>query len=596
MLIPSWIVADSTIHLLIILSAFLLTYAIILGKTYFFCIDDLAGIADFSEKWNDKEQKKIDSYELNGKQWKYLEWNPTIGFPGNIYRFLRLNLGKKFQVIGKNSKGHDVYGFKQDPIRHHLINMTVQILNLVMAYTFLRNILPESIAFGACLLYAVHPLTTCSVAWISGYNYNFSMFFSLALLNVALTFHCPELQYFFVAILSFLSTITIYTGGMTFILLWFLGLKIEAIIAGIVALSILLIKGKETKDFRIKAFKEQNMVATTFLNWRKPIVMLKTLWYYMRQVFLPLQLGLYHPWGYFYEETIERIDKMFWFGLATLLCFMLCIFSGILPLAFGAVWFLAYLFIFSNFITAQQFIADRYAMVPSFGICIILSYFLHGTPLFWVIVGLYAMRTYLHLPTYKNEIDFYASNFLNFRKSEVSLGNLGVGFINQGMHGAAVDTWMLATKLNPLYDVPWYNLYSVFKGNGRLGEARDFLRKCLDAKIVHFDKKWGEELKSLDEQIAMINNPVKKTELFYHEAADHYKVGDVSKEYQALKNFMTGDTAGLIPEMITQVKQRIAEIESSNILSNHPVSGQTGPQITGVNPVDTKPGLSAGTN
>jgi len=440
MQIYQWLFNPATNHLLIILSAFLLTYATIFDKSYFWTIDDLAGIADFSEKWNDKEQKKIDSYDLNGKQRKFLEWIPELGFPGNIYRFLRLNLGKKFQVIGKNSKGHDIFGFVQSPVRHHIISMTVQALNLMMAYTFLRNILPESIAFGACLLYAVHPLTTCSVAWISGYNYNLSMFFSLALLNVALTYHTPDLRYIFVALLSACATLTIYTGGMTFVLLWFLGLKIEAVIAGLVSLSILLIKGKETKDFRVKAFKEQNMAATTFLNWRKPIVMVKTLWYYMRQVFLPLQLGLYHTWGYFYEETIERIDGMFWMGILTLGAFVFCILSNNFALFFGAVWFLAYLFIFSNFITAQQFIADRYAMVPSFGICIILSSFLYGTPFFWIIIGLYAMRTYLHLPTYKNEVDYYVSNFLNFRQSEVALGNLGVAFINQGMHGAAVDT------------------------------------------------------------------------------------------------------------------------------------------------------------
>ena len=592
MQIGYFLLSETSIHLILILSAFLLTYARILGKDFYWVIDDLAGLADFSEKWNDKEQKKIDSYELNGKQWKYLQFNPTIGFPGNIYRWLRLNLGKKFQVIGKNTKGHDVYGFVQSPIRHHIISMTVQILNLIMAYIFLRNILPESIAFGAVLLYAVHPITTCSVAWISGYNYNFSMFFSLALLNVALTYQVPELRYLVVALLSACATLTIYTGGLTCVLLWFLGLKIEAVIAGIVALAILFIKGKETKDFRIKAFKEQNMGTTTFLNWRKPIVMLKTLWYYMRQVFLPLKLGLYHPWGYFYEETIERVDRMAWMGILTLGAFLCACFSGILAIQFGALWFLTYFIMFSNFITAQQFITDRYVMIPSFGICIILSWFLYGTPLFWVLVGLYAMRTFLHLPTYKNEVDYYSSNFLNFRKSEVALGNLGVAFINQGMHGAAVDTWMLATKINPHYDVPWYNLYSVFKGNGRLSEARDFLRKCMDAKIVHFDKKWGEELKQLDDQITSVNSPVRKTELFYHEATDHYKAGDTAKEMQALKNFMLGDTAGLIPEMITQVKARLVELESANNIQLHnPVSEPPRPEITGLNPVNQGTGL-----
>ena len=587
----------TTINLSIIISLFLITYVRILGKDFYWVIDDLEGIARFSETWNEKEQKVNDSYDLNGKQVKYLSFIKELGFPGNIFRFLRLHLGKKYQVIGKNAKGHDVFGYVQSPRRHHMISMSVQILNLVMAYTFLCNIVPAPIALGTCLLYSVHPLTTQSVAWISGYNYNFSMFFSLALLNVALTYHIPELKYLFIAILSAFSTITIYTGGFTCFVLLFLGLKLEALCAGIVGLAIILWKGFEMKDFRVKAFKEQNMGNTTFFKPRKIIVMFKTLWYYMRIVFLPLRMGLYHTWGYFYEEPIERVDRMFWLGLATFSGFIGLIFSGVFALQFGAVWFLTFFFLFSNFITAQQFIADRYVMVPSFGICVMFAYLLQGTPFFWILLGLYAMRTFLHLPAYKNEVDFYGSNFMNFRKSEVSLGNLGVGFMNQGMHGAAVDTWMMATKINPHYDVPWYNLYSVFKGNGRLAEAKTYLENCLKSKVVHFEQRWTEELKLLNAQIEQEKTPVKPTEMFYHQAADHYKSGSTSLELQALRSFMAGDTTGLIPEMITQVKARLEELESANRVQLHNSCPEPQrPEVTGPHPVDSRAGVPAGSN
>lgn len=577
-------------HLTAILFSFFLTYFRILGKDFFWVIDDLEGISRFSERWDDKEQKKIDSYDLNGKQKKFLEFIPELGFPGNVFRYIRLQIGKKFQVIGKNSKGHEIYGYVQSPIRHHIFSMSVQVLNLIMAYAFLKNIMPPYIAFGACLLYAVSPLTASSVAWISGYNYNFSMFFSLALLNTAMTLHIPEIKYILIAILSFLSTITIYTGAFTFLLLWFLGLKVEAVIAGLVGFSIIAWKGMEVKSVRVKAFHDQNMGNTTFFKPRKLIVMVKTLWYYMRTVWLPIKMGLYHVWGYFYEEPLERIDRMFWFGILTLGCFAGGFFYGPFPVKFAILWFFTYFILFSNFITAQQFLADRYVMVPSFGMCIIISYFLFDTPLFWIIFGLYMMRTIVHLPTYKNEVDFYISNFLNFRKSEVSLGNLGVAFINQGMHGAAVDTWMMATKINPYYDVPWYNLYSVFKGNGRLAEAKEFLKRCLDAKVVHFDKKWKEEMTQLDDMIEASKKGT--TESFYYQAADHYKVGDTAKEHIALKTFMSSDTKGIIPEMIEQVKQRLAEIEGSTNILRHSEQEQKGKETAGSNSLNKGTELS----
>lgn len=568
---------SSIIHLSTILILFIITYCRILGKDYYWLIDDLEGIAKFSETWNDKDQKKIDSYEVvPGKTVKYLSFIPELGFPGCVLRFLRLHIGKKFKVIGKNSKGHEVWVYVQSPRRHHVLSMVVQSLNLVLGYTFLKAIVPEPIAFATCLLYSVHPLTTQAVAWISGINYSLSMLFSLMLLNVCLFFHVPELRFIVIGFLSFSSTVVLYTGGLTFIPIWFLGFHLEALIAGLVGVGVLIWKGIETKNYRTNAFKEQNMAAGTQINFRKPLVMLKTLWYYMGLVWLPLSMGLYHIWGYFYDELVERFDWMVVAGILTLSCFVLGFLYGDFAIRIGIVWFFTYFAIFSNFITAQQFVADRYIMTASFGTCLILASLLYGTPFFWIILGLYTMRTFLHLPTFKNEVDFYLSNWLNFRKSEVCLGNLGVAYINQGMHGSGVDVWFLASKINPLYDVPWYNLYSVFKSNGKLAEAKDFLQKCLNAKVVHFEDRWTKEMEELNKILEAQKKPPTPTEMNYHQAADHYAKKEHDKELMCLEKFMVSDTSNVIPEMIQQVKQRIAEIKSGNLgggsMPRHPES------------------------
>ena len=164
--------------------------------------------------------------------------------------------------------------------------------------------------------------------------------------------------------------------------------------------------------------------------------------------------------------------------------------------------FLVYLIPFSNVITAQQFVVDRYVFIPAFGFSILLAILLFDYPaIFAFIVGLYAMRTSIHLPTFKNDENFYVSNFLNFPDSEVALGNLGVTYMNLGRHGSAVDTWMKATQVNDLYDVPWYNLYSIFRGNGMLEQAHAYLDKCLNAKTIHFKAQWVTEMENLKKQI-----------------------------------------------------------------------------------------------
>ena len=591
------IIANPTfLHLSIILLTFIITFCRVLGKDFFWVIDDLDGIARFSDRWDEGKKEKIDTYDCctGDKTHKVnnLAFNPHLGFPGSVLRFIRLNLGKKFKVIGTNEKGHEIWGYTQSPARHHLQSMVIQAINLVLGYLFLKHLVPEPVAFGACLLYSVHPLTTQCVGWISGINYSLSMMFSLALLNSAISIHHHDMKYFLIPLFSFLSSLTLYTGCFTFIILFFLGLKIEALVAGVIGLSIFYWKGKETKDYRSNEFKKQNMHQSTLFNYRKPIVMFKTLWYYLRVVFLPINMGLYHIWGYFYDEPIERINWMFIRGVLTAIAVAVSYYFGSFAIRIGILWFFTYFILFSNFITAQQFVSDRYVMIPSFGICLILAKFLYGTPLFWVLLGLYAMRSFMHLPTFKNEIDFYYSNWWNFRKSEVSLGNLGVAYVNQGMSGAAVDMWFLATKINPLYDVPWYNLYSVFKGSGKFHEAKDFLTKCLNAKVVHFEDRWKDEMVRLDELIGKTSSP--HDELF-QKAKKAFEERNPELELQMIDQYLATPSPNIPQDVLTGMKNRQLELRNALQHSN-PMPEQAGPVTPGSDPVDQKPGLPAGSN
>lgn len=561
-------------HLILIFLTFFLTYCRVLGKDFSWVIDDIEGIARFSEQLEVKKDekgivqsvKKIDDYEIgegtSKKRVKFLSFIPELGFPGCFLRFFRLQIGKKFKIIGHNEKGHEVYGFQQSPRRHHILSMAVHFLNLTLSYFLLSHYFGRNLAFATCLLYSVHPLTTQTVAWISGINYNFSMLGCLLVLIVASNFTDYHFSIPLTILSTFFAGITLYTGCFTFPVLWVLGFKWLSFSSFVVGMFILAWKGRETKSYRTKAFAEQNMAGTTFWNWRKPIVMLKTIWYYVPSVFFPIKMGLYHTWGYHYDPPIERIDRMFWGGLLVFIFSILGFKYGGQQIQFGLTWYYSYLFIFSNFITAQQFVADRYAVIPAFGICVVLSKLLYGTPFFWILLGLYSMRTFLHLPTFKNEIDFYLSNFLNFRKSEVALGNLGASYMSQGMPGSAVDTWQLSTKVNPYYDVAWYNLYSIFKANGRFLEAKNFLENCLKGKVVHFEQRWKSELETLKIQMAHQNQPLGEVDRLYNEAKSFFDQGKFKEEEETIRKIIAMPTSNALPQILDGLKQRLSELEA----------------------------------
>lgn len=478
-----------------------------------FVSDDIEGLLKFSDRFDSSKDEAATTYEVehDGKKFPlgHRAFNKYVTFPGSIIRWARLNLGARFQIIGKNKKGHEVYGYVQSPLKHHIINLAIHLGNILLAYQFLSQMFGPNVALAATLLFTVHPLSCQAVAWCSGIGYLLCLFGSLLSLNTALLITDWHWLVPAIGASTFLSVTGMMAGAGTWIILWFLGYKMAAYAAFGVAAIALWKQGRALVSYRAAEFKKQQMGKSTSLNWRKPILMVKTAYYYMKLLIWPKRLGLFHTWGYHFDEKLECIDGMFWKGAALLVGLAFVSLQGPLAVQLGLLWMLVYVAIFLNFITAQQFVADRYAFIPALGFCLVLAWALQPFPLLTAfIVGLYLMRTWTHLPTFENEIKFYQSNIWNFPESEVAYGNLGVIYANNQFPGSAADTWMLASKINPLYDVPLYNLYSMFRGSGHLHQAREFLQRCLNSKVVHFPEIWTKELDRINSDI-LINRDLR---------------------------------------------------------------------------------------
>ena len=502
-------------HLFLISFLFWLTWGYCL-RIKGWVSDDIEGMAKFSNQFvqqkdpqgNIIQENLIDTYDQEIgkdkegkpiiKKYGHTQFNPHIGFPGSLFRWLRLVWGRKFAKLGDNKKGHPMYGWVQSPIKHHLLNLIFQQVNLVLAYFFLSHIIGSKLAWLSLMIFSVHPLGTQAVAWISGINYTVSLTFALALLNASLLLDNPYIYIPVSAFLAYFSCQFFLPGAFTWVILLMIGKWDIAIVAFLVGAYILLSYGKGVLSYRFNAFKEQHMEKSTKLNWRKVIVVIKTVWYYIKFFPFPKRLGLFHSFGYHFDEPLDHADRFFYFGFISTVSLIVGYFFVPPEIQFAFIWVSAYIVIFLNVVTAQQFVSERYAFIPSLGFCIILAYLLQNfIPLLMLIIGLYIMRVWVHLPSFRNEVRFYESNAVNFPDSEVALGNLGVAYLNHGLPGKAVDTWLEATRVNPVYDVPWYNLYSFSKQNRDLVGAKDFMKKCLDAKLIHFPEIWNKEYAEL---------------------------------------------------------------------------------------------------
>ena len=506
-------------------------------------------MAKFSDKWvqekdpvgNITKEYFVDSEEITEGDKKikipYRSFNWRLGFPASFMRWFRLHLGKKYRVIGKNVKGHEIYGYAQDPVRHHLFSLIVQYANLLLAYNFFSYYFGANISFLAVAFFITHPISTQCVAWISGIGYLLSLFFALLNFNLLLLTHNYYITIPATVALTFLSANFLLPGCFNFILLASLGWGWEAGAAGLVSFVILFTWGREVVRFRVKAFKEQQMEATTKVTWRRGILLFKTVWYYLKLLVFPKRLGLFHKWGYHFEEPLQRIDRMFWLGILTVAVFALASFKGPFLILFASLWIGAYLFIFLNLITAQQFVVDRYVFMSSLGFCLLLAYLLEPYPILSAfLIGIYVMRIWVHLPTYKDDEHYYSSNYFNFPDSEVALGNLGVVVMGKGRAGTAIDLWNKSVSIYPWYDVAHYNLYSIFRSNGVLPLAKDYLQKCLDAKIVHFPEQWNKEMEHLNRDIA-IQNKMNEFNQAMNNAINQNKLEDITKIKEELASF-----------------------------------------------------------
>jgi hypothetical protein len=410
------------------------------------------------------------------------------------------------------------------PFGHHILSIVIFNLAILAAYPALSVLLGERLALLTLLLFVVHPISTQAVAWISGIGYSLAFLWLGLTLDLILyvkpnSLETSILVFVLFIILQYLMVNALMATATFCIILLFLGYPSYALISAVISLCLGINVIRKTHAERKKTFDSQNMGNSAKFNLRKLVTMVQTIGYYSYLTLMPYKMGLYHVWGYHYNKELERFNFRFLIGLFVCFVLLTLLIFGPFPVQLAVLIYICIFAPFSNFITVQQFVAERYIFLPSLGTCILLSYYLGNTWAYPLLFGLYLMKTWQHLPSYDNEIKFYQSNIWNFPKSEVAYGNLGCVWLRIGKTGTAMDCWHTSREINPDYDVPNYNIFSSYKAtalarlaNGDLMGAVEilktgepFLKQCISSSICHFQEGWKKEHYEIEQ---WINNPL----------------------------------------------------------------------------------------
>jgi tetratricopeptide (TPR) repeat protein len=398
----------------------------------------------------------------------------------------------------------------KNPHKHHFWNVFLKTAASLMLFFFLNDLFTPKIAWFTTLLFIVSPCGTQAVAWISGKGFIIGLFWGLlALQSIKL-----PIELGFKIIIFIISSILAGFGNITMLALplitFYLGYPMYTILGILISIGLGISMLSATFKLRKKTFEEQNLIKSKLIHWRKIIVAFKTLFYYTKHSLFPFQMGLYHTWHFHQTDAFEKEDNDFWLGILTLLGFMALFYYGNPIVKFGIIWYFAFIFAFLNWVTFAQIVTERYPVIASIGLWLVIANYLVNYPIiFAFILGLYLMRTWLHLPTYSDEIGFYISNIWNYPKSEIALANLAAVYLRRGMAGAAVDFWNICIGLNKDYDVPYYNLYSIFRAQRQYQIAKDYLLKAINAPTCHFKKTWEKELQDFDKEVLIFNQIIK---------------------------------------------------------------------------------------
>ena len=464
---------------------------------------------------------------------------------GNLWKKLRYEFGKRPNP-NKRWKEEKQPAYYSDFTIHHRFNIWFFCGVTCLLYSFLCRILDPQVAFLAALLFAVHPLGTQTVGWISGINYVTGAFFMLLGLNAIYLFQDAGWltnplgtigAVSLYALCHWIALEAMFSMLGAFLILVYLHLWPFAIVAGGMAIYIGIHAFKEAIVLRKNTFIEQKMEASIRITRRRFIVVFKTIWYYTKLILFPKRMGLYHDYCYHYElPYVETEDKRTIYGILLVFLYGVALLYAPAQVQFGLIWSIAFIFLFLNWIIANQAFTERYAWMSAVGPAIIVAQY--APPwIYWIVFGIALMRTWAHLPTYYNETQFYLSNMFNFPGSEIAMGNLGVTYLGRGLIGYSYDTFLLGMKLNPDYDVNWYNLHSMLKTRGPMNPnyipslsevipkevlqtatsvpikqhlilAHYCLHRALTCRTCHFPAHWQKELVEIEDILKQEPNPI----------------------------------------------------------------------------------------
>lgn len=372
-------------------------------------------------------------------------------------------------------------------------------LVLVIYCLFIYLLYSPFLALTAASLFAVHPILSESVVWISGgthAQYSFFVLLSFLFYIIAKS-HNWSKKYYFISIISFVCAL-LTTEKSVILPLIILSFEFSNdqlskiwkkilpffLISGILVLFVFF---GSSFNQRITALQSQYYQEKGLYN---PLIQIPTaISSYLRLIFWPDKLTLYH------SETVFAQNQYLIMSLITL-CFLSIVFYTFINKKHKQSFFWLSFFIISLLPMLTPFkvawvVAERYVYLGSLGIFFIIALIIQKVGLLFknkqlsyalliIIILMLGIRTINRNSDWKNQDTLWLSAEKTSVSSPQNHNNLGDYYGRQGDLEKAVSEFKKAIELKPGYADAYHNLANTYQQISKTELAIENYKKAVE--------------------------------------------------------------------------------------------------------------------
>jgi len=379
------------------------------------------------------------------------------------------------------------------PFTFRIINIFFHLGCVILIYLLIALSMKKQIALVAAALFAVHPILTESVSWISGGLYSMYAFFFL-LSFLFYLFSKSNQKYLYYSILFFVLSILSSEKALVLFLVFLLyELAFGSVkynwkkILPFFSISLVLLIVYVAKiGYRTAAIESQTYQSSGGMY--NPLVQIPVaIGSYLKLIFWPAKLTLYQTemifsqgqyiifviitliflgaiaWGYFKNKTI-----FFW-----LLFFVITLLPTLTPLKIS--WIVAERYVYLGtlgIIVCVAMLFDSFIKLNENGKMV--GYFA-----LVLIVASLSVRTIIRNKDWKNEDTLWLATAQVAPSGQQIHNNLGDVYARQGNMQKAIEEFKKAIKINPNYADAYHNLANTYQQMGQLDAAVENYQKAL---------------------------------------------------------------------------------------------------------------------